>query len=352
MVGLVFTSCEPMEDIHERIGSDIDRTVVGQANVVLEGDDYAEFGDDEVEENEYFNSIEQANQLIPDYLSATYPVWGSGSIANVEVNMLNPEYTQQTVEESFEYEVTEEDYEALEFRFPNFSRESHISQFLDYKYPDAESGTVVELTYDYYSGGSTTTRTTTHVLVGDDWEEALTLERSDYIEMGESYPNFSSRADAVADLGVYLGRMFPYAQPGDTRAVIYDLHIGGGNTIEIVETFTYNGDRWTAPNEVISTVLQFGHNGSEWEPDNTIVYTLTAADYAMVGNSQYGNFNYWDEDDYEEAFEKIVTILETRFPDAEPGQKFVVNFLGYAGSVSTYTERIIVNENGEFVRNE
>lgn len=362
IIGLAFTGCEPMEDLHEEIDAELEaRPIEGNVSFTLTEDDY-----DALDlEFPNFESVDQANELLPGLLSGRYPALGKGSIASVNVDVFNP---AMSLEDMVEYTVTQEDYNEMGHRFPNFSRSSHIRDFLDYKYPDATEGFAVELTYDYYEGGSASTRTTIHVFHDANWVQAITLEKEDYAEMGESFPNFSNREDARTKLSTFLGLNFPYAEEDDVKAVIYDLHIGGGKTVKNVIVFTFDGDRWTAPGVVNQTTLQFGHNGTAWEPDNTITYTLKSADYNLIAEAledvypdpawsagNYDNFdrrknnrNYWSQ---EMLVEAIGIVLDNIDPTAEEGQKYVVTFDIYDGSAGTESISVI-KQDGEWVLNE
>jgi len=347
VIGATFTSCDPMDDIHAEIDEIIATDpLVGTLEYTLTEEDYTAMGLD----NEYFASIDSANIEIPAYLDETYPLWGYQSLASITANIANPLIE---VGEAVAYTVTEEDYLALNFKYKNFDSSDDMVRFLNYKFPQAEGGDAVELTYKYYSSGNTSDETKLYVKADNTWVVPYTLTDEDYEEMGQGrYKNFSNREDAEEIIPNFLRLKYPYALKGDTETILYNLHIGNGNTIEVIQIFNYDGQKWSTTAGVVEMVLQYGHNGTAWEPDNTIIYTLTPADYALTGNEQYGNFNYWDQDDYDAAFENIVTILEARFPEAETGQKFLVYFIGYAGSPATYSVNVIVNDEGEFVLNE
>ena len=64
-----------------------------------------------------------------------------------------------------------------------------------------------------------------------------------------------------------------------------------GSVKSYIANFIYDGASWSKYNNVIDETIKFGHDGTSWVPDNTIKYTLTAADYALVGNDRYGNFD-------------------------------------------------------------
>ena len=74
VVGLVFTSCEPMDDIHAALDAQ-ENIVVGDAEYTLTGDDY----DDLELGYGSFSSEDDAKADIPDLLAEMFPVWGKGS---------------------------------------------------------------------------------------------------------------------------------------------------------------------------------------------------------------------------------------------------------------------------------
>ncbi|MFD2517202.1 hypothetical protein [Salinimicrobium flavum] len=359
--GLVFTSCEPLDDIHDEVDAELDaRPTVGTAEFTLTDEDY------EFLNRDYgnFDSPEQAGDSIPRLLKNKYPVWGKGSLATVTFDVYNPAVK---VGSFVSYEVTEEEYKELGFKYGNFDSADDMIKFLNHKYPEAKTGDAVELTYEYYAG-STSTRTTTYVFMNGAWEEAVTLERADYTAMGESYPNFSSRNDAIEDLSTFLKLEYPYAEAEDTKAVIYALHIGGGKTVKQVEIFTYDGAAWGSPGSVVETTLQFGHDGTAWEPDNTVVYILGPADFTFISDElgdtyddpawsagnynnfdrRFGNPNYWSDDMLVEAMN--ILLNEKVAPNAEEGQKYVMVFAIYNGTAGT-EQLSLIKQGGVWVRN-
>lgn len=93
--------------------------------------------------------------------------------------------------------------------------------------------------------------------------------------------------------------------------------------------FVFDGSVWNAIPTVIDSELQFAHNGTTWVPDNTISYTLTNADFTLVGNGNYNNFDVRagkDEETVEVRLSKISTILLNNFPQYGEGQKFSVSY--------------------------
>lgn len=345
----IFTSCEPVEDIHEEIDATLDESISEEISFTFETEDYEATGVESIAENEYFSSLDSANIMIPVVLNEVYPALGSGAIVNATVDYVD---ASLEAENEIYYEVTEEDYEAMGLSYGNFDNVGDIYDFLDYKFPDATVGTLVALTYEYYDG-ETNTLSDVFFLSENGWIRYIGFNEDDYAAMGQGYPNFSSEEDALSIIPLYLKEKFFYAEEGDVKNVAYELHIGGGNTEFHRLSYEFDGTDWvlTSKDAIVTRTLQFGHNGEGWEPDNTIIYTLTPEDYDYIfGNEDnYGNFDYWDQEDYNFAEASVIEVLQLHFPDAEVGQEFLVYFLGYSGSVATYSVEVVVNENGEFV---
>lgn len=78
VLGLLFTGCNPMDDIHAEIDA-LENPVVGDAVYTLSAEDYTalnlNFGS--------FSSPDDAKAMLPDFLSELYPIWGKGSSALV-----------------------------------------------------------------------------------------------------------------------------------------------------------------------------------------------------------------------------------------------------------------------------
>lgn len=78
VLGLLFTGCNPMDDIHAEIDAQ-ENPVVGDAVYTLSAEDYTtlnlNFGS--------FSSTDDAKTMLPGFLSDLYPIWGKGSSALV-----------------------------------------------------------------------------------------------------------------------------------------------------------------------------------------------------------------------------------------------------------------------------
>ncbi|SDX97508.1 hypothetical protein SAMN05444411_11326 [Lutibacter oricola] len=183
----------------------------------------------------------------------------------------------------------------------------------------------------------------------DKWDVPFTLTADDYTAMGQSYPNFSDEELAWYRIAIYLESAFPYAEAEDMTAVSYDLYSGSVETEYV--NFVFDGDKWIGTPSVVAKTIKFGNDGSMWVPDNTIKYTLTSADYELVGNGYYGNFDVRSgkaEETEEVRLEKINTILLNNFPAMEEGQKYAVTYNVYSGANEVWEMKVVLTS-GEYV---
>jgi hypothetical protein len=79
---MVFTSCEPLEDINTEIDADVS-VITGDVIYTLTDEDY------DILELSYgsFSSEDDAKTALPGFLSDKYPVWGKGSSALISYNL-------------------------------------------------------------------------------------------------------------------------------------------------------------------------------------------------------------------------------------------------------------------------
>ena len=148
ILSVVFTSCEPLEDINAEIDA-MSSPIVGDVIFTMSDDDYDElnksFGN--------FDSEEEAKTLIPNLLEIKYPVWGNKSSATVSFKI----YSKKNDEKSLiVYKTKSTDYSAAGLSYSSISSDSQMNQLLDYLYPSPENRVLVSLTYDQYDSGITT----------------------------------------------------------------------------------------------------------------------------------------------------------------------------------------------------
>jgi hypothetical protein len=329
------------------------------------------------------------NSAVGTKYEVTYAVYDGSSGTRITTVVLT-----ENIPASIEnYTLTDDDYDSVgNGRFDNFdirdgkaeesieARRAKIETILLAQYPAAATGDAFEVTYDIYDGSSGTrtmllkfngtgydifsvlnyelytfaleTKTGRFAYVTD-WSAPFTLASADYRAMGQSYDNFNGRnadqkAEALRLIAVYLKTIYPFAAAEDFVAVQFRSYEGSGVTATENVNFTFDGTVWTG---ITNKSMQFGHDGTTWAPDNTIKYTLTSADYALVGNDRYNNFDVRtgkDEETVEARLAKINTILLNNFPADEDGQKYLVTYNIYNGANGVW-EMAVIKSGGAYV---
>ncbi len=159
-ITLVFTACNPMEDILDEL-DEMNKEFVGEAAYSLISDDYetiAELALDAdstdvvnaafIENNEFFSDTVSASQYIPAFVASLYPAFGKNSVATITYDFYEgyPDYLTDYVQATY-YEVTPEDYESVggaveEYLFflPGNEPEDHLPGILNTQFPAAVEG--------------------------------------------------------------------------------------------------------------------------------------------------------------------------------------------------------------------
>lgn len=339
-IGLVFTTaCDPMEDIYEVIDAKED-IITGEIAFELNDDDY----DDLDLSYGNFSSIDDAKTMIPGLLTDKYPVWGEGSLATVTFKWYNriDTYSKNV------YELSDDEHNEITGKtYGNFDKSYHIFDYLEAKYPNPSEEDFHSLSYRFYAGGEITL-TDGFYYDGTEWVKITGFTKDEYKAMGESYPNFSSHDEAAAKIPVALLDKFKFdpKEAGDIVEAMYEIYKGSGVTKSYTSNFIFDGVAFSKYNNVANETIKFGHDGINWVPDNTIKYVLTAADYDLVGNGRYGNFDVRsgkDEETVEARLAKINTILLNNFSGMLEGQKFVVSYNVYSGAAEVWQMKVILS---------
>lgn len=338
---LVLTSCETqLDEVYDELDIDAN-AVVKELDYTLEDDDY-EF----VEKSfSNFNDEDEAKELVPKILSERFPYLAAGSNIKVTYHLYRP----IRVNESLEFEMTSEDYDAIGERFDNLNSRGDIFKAADHFHPDPNEEDVVTIEYDYYENGETTSRESKLAYYNEAWHLSFVPEADDYYAMGQSFTNFDSRSTARARLEVYLNdQVYQYGEEGDLRTAVFtytykiDTDDDGETDKRIYEdflvVFMHDGSSWVAIQDVVTAELQLGFDGEKWVPDNTIKYELQFEDWNAIALefatknpagaesvASYRNFDVtlWNES---QIFEAITGRLEDVFPNTEEGQKYLVSY--------------------------
>ena len=199
--------------------------------------------------------------------------------------------------------LTAEDYTALELNFGSFSSnedaKSMIPNLLTTNYP--------QLGVTFLANGEinqSSSALVTYKLFSPISRETYTVSEADYTAFGATSLNTDSEFDT------FLTSKYP--------------SVANGTVVEL----TYN-----------TLVPQ-------------IDYTLSGADYALVGNGNFNNFDIRSgrsEETIESRRVKIEEILLNNFPDTPAGQQYLVTYTVFDGSAGTRDMLVQLNAANEYV---
>ncbi len=366
---MVFTSCEPLEDINEIV--DAQKTpIVGDVVFTLSDDDYSELGLNFGN----FSSIADAKAKIPTLLKSKYPVWGNKSSATVTFKLYNKKNDEKSL---IRYKVKDQDYTDAGLRFKSISSDAQMTQLLNHLYTSPANRVLISLTYAKYDSGITSTVENGFIYSNNTWEKSMGITADEYAAMGESRAQFSNKDEALVKIPLFLKDKLAYEAPsaGDIQGVMYKLYVTDTQDVDkdgrtddrtvysFVAFFIYDGINWTKYNNTINETIQFGHDGTNWVPDNTIKYTLvrntdyeymasqlTGAEYAgLITNlANYGDFDYnWTDAQINFA---LAIFLDHHDPNAAEGQKYILTYVVYDNGENDYKKNFI-KTNGAWVIN-
>lgn len=325
------------------------------------------------------NNFPQA-QLGTKY-KVTYKAYNGSETVTLEMLL---ELLENDIANVTNYTLTDEDYVLVgNGRYLNFdirpgrdeetieARRAKIETILLNNFPDTAENQIYNVTYKIYDGSAGTREMlvkfngtgydlfgsteykfytfeyiekTSEFVYINEWASPLIFSEEDYTAMGQRYPNFSNNDDAKHYTSIYLKQLYPFAKADDFVSVQYKLYVGGGQVENRNINLIYDGTNWNEESDSTSETLQFVHDGSTWVPDNTIKYTLTNADYELVGNGRYNNFDIRsgrDEETIEARLAKINTILLNNFPNDADGQKYIVTYAYYDGANGNANMKVI-----------
>ncbi|RZT97430.1 hypothetical protein EV201_2100 [Ancylomarina subtilis] len=188
---------------------------------------------------------------------------------------------------------------------------------------------------------------------------AYTLEYNDYKLMGDGdgqpgeYGNFSSSADPNHYLPTFMNNKWAYAQDDEVKLIIYKYYNSGVTELRVDE-YTFNKEtKWMLTATTVDGSAMVAFKDKIWiyvppikliktEKDATETYELTAADYELVGNGRYGNFDTRsgeDEEDEAVIVEKLTKILKANY-SLKVGDVFEVTYKYYDGAAKTGTMKL------------
>ena len=149
---MVFTSCEPLEDINAEVDAMLN-PIVGDTEYTLTGDDYEEFGLNYGS----FGSEDEVKSTIPPFLAEMFPVWGKNSsvLLNYQLYIGNAEGISNYTN-SEDYSLALADYpgnidNAVAF-YESENPANFIPDILSEKITNPEEGQITLVKYKQYVG--------------------------------------------------------------------------------------------------------------------------------------------------------------------------------------------------------
>lgn len=330
LIGLAFTGCEPMEDIHEEIDASLEN-VEGNLDYTLTEDDY-----EVILEMAYpnFSSEDEAKELIPVVLNENFPALGKGSSIKVGYDLYSPIRVEEYTVDASEY--PESNY---------FASTEDVADFLDSRFDAAKNGAFKEVTYNAVA------EEIEYTLDDDDLDEIAAGLMDTYPDQAgnlDQYGNFNRRSgwdvywtDAmIADgIDIALANEFD-AKEGELYAVTFETY---GDYDEETLTVRFDGNNFV----LFGTV----DNATEYELDNPDDYYWIADQLegtypdATASMDEYENFErradedaYWSKSMIAEA---LSLLLDEKFPSAVDGDAFNVEYRIYNGSGGTETMTLV-----------
>tara|TARA_R110002020_G_scaffold303939_2_gene519520 strand:+ start:157680 stop:159377 length:1698 start_codon:yes stop_codon:yes gene_type:complete len=334
IIGVSFSGCTPMDDIHEEIDADLNNnSVQGAIDYTLTEDDYTAldlgYGS--------FNSLDDAKTMIPGLLTDVFPILGSGSLVSATFNLYSPVVVEN-------YTVTAADYSAIGLSNEYFSSQGEITSFLKYQFPQAKTGMYANLTYN---------------TLADEIAYTIDADGFDIIgtELGDVYPEPASSASSYNNFDRREGRdayWSPEMIVDAINAVLSENFDGITGQKYNVSYAIYDGSAGTE-----STTVQF--DGNAYVAVGGMSYQFGNADFALIGTelgtaypepaasaANYNNFDrregnaaYWSQDMILEA---INVILPVDFPAAAEGDKFEVSYAIYNGAAGVEITSVVLTD--------
>jgi hypothetical protein len=309
---MVFTSCNPLEDIYTDIDAKTNAdAIVGDIVRTLSDDDYAaldlSFGN--------FSSEDDAKSMLPAFISDEYPALGVTYLADGSIKEASSAAITYKLFSPIKFEtytVTDADYAAIGAGVTSLNNGGDFNDFFGAKFPSEAKGTVIDLTY------KTEPTVTDYALTDDDYDLVGNGRFDNFdIRTGKDDETIDARR---AKIQAILLNNFPTAADGSKYNVTYEAFNDSFQTVTLEMT------------------LQQQQN----EPDASLTtnYTLVDADYTLVGNDRFKNFDIRsgaDEETTESRRAKIETILLNNVTTATAGDLYNVTYAIYDGAAGTRT---------------
>jgi len=341
---LLFNACDPVKDYTDQYDKYNDPLKVKFADTVkvytLTASDYLKSSVSDIRTYGDFTDAYPANPYLLEILNKGYnaPISSQLTISYKYYNPLTPKDSVKYALANGEYGNSYNDYSTM----------SDVYGYLANNYPSATRGKVVFLTYNWYAGSISSVTNTFVCMSKGTWQQVSPIfVQADYTAMGQSYANFSSTTDATSRIPIYLKTKYPYAKAGDQLLVQYQTYISKvyANPLMLL---TYDGASWNIIGSTVTASTLVNFDGTAWSfPPKVVLatdadvaattpipYTLTHADYQMVGES-YDDLDRrptGKDASTDVVVAEIGKILFAHFPNMKVGEVYTVTYINYTGT--------------------
>ena len=340
---MVFTSCDPLEDIYEEVEG---RDIAGEVIYTLTEDDYETLEFD----NRYFSSEDEAKVALPGFLSEKYPLWGKGSTASVlyKIETLG-DYTGAS-----EYSLALTDYpshvadNAVAF-YESENAVDFLPTILEANFASAVEGDVVLAKYNQYIGEtvSGTTEFYSADFAGEksllDYEAVSVIGEQTWVateygievtgyDSGERHENEDWLISTDIDLSSF---------PNSTIQVDQTFNYGDPSGFSVLISTDYTDDVAAATWNVIDLVNT--PDGTSWDGIVSDEYSLAAYNGETINIA----FKYTSTETNAGTYQ--VNLVSLKAAGVEGETKSVSEFYTFDGSAWGLSEDIYYLSDADFI---
>jgi hypothetical protein len=332
-----FMSCEPsLENTFNEIGEPEETFGVAENSYTLTKEDYKTLLlDPDGKFPEFFESKEEAENLVPTILEDLYANLDVKSLANVSFNLKEDVFPNNLVVSQSDYE------EVFGAGTISISGLDEVSEILSYKKPQSKIGDFYNITYQSIG------ELIDYTLTNDDYTLVGNGNYNNFdIRVGKDEEDIAVRVEKIATI---LGENFPNQPVGQRYEVTYAFYNGSSGTDTIMLENT--GDTYIL---IESSIPNYTLSGADYD----LIVTGLSSTYAEATGSMdnYGNFErreangaYWSDIMLEQA---ITIVLNNEYPAAVAGDKYQVTFSVYTGSAGTETYFYEKDASGDYFTSE
>lgn len=357
-LAIVFTSCDPMDDINNEIDTDLeaaDRDAlflkdleIAPEAYTLTDEDYELSSDEGVADYKNFSAYALPKDHLPEILNQKF----SGEDAQAMMVTYNF-YSKPEVDKENAYGLSDEEYTSMGATYGNFDDEDEaealIAKLLDRVLYADEAGAEKTVEYTLYSKYEDrfikVNEDGTSEVVGYT-EDAVVVTDDIFEATGNGkYKNFYTIEDALEDLAKYAVDS-SVVLPVTYSALVYK------NYLSEYIVYLFDGSNWMAKQSLMprSEPLNYALDASDisksyWWADPAIKITLGGDDYAVhTATAKYGNFDLRSGKEPGTDTNLLISMLGDMLDanhDAVENQQYLVSYAYYDGSNGIGTKRLI-----------